>query len=153
MKGEWGKVVQDSYFILILPSSMGASAHFRGHGLPVSALPRYMTFHKARMWDPWPVSGWSPPVKLQWSIKPSMTQGLKYQLLSWTEVGGITFTGSLTFWGRNYFFNFSTPVYKMWIIQEPNTLELWNKLHLKRKKRRVSTMFKILSTYICWINI
>ena len=52
------------------------------------------------------------------------------------------------------FFYFSTPVYKMWIIQEPNTLELWNKLHLKReKKRRVYTMFKMFSTYICWINI
>jgi len=32
-------------------------------------------------------------------------------------------------------------VYKMWIIQEPNQLELWNKLLLKRKKRRVYTMF------------
>jgi len=30
----------------------------------------------------------------------------------------------LTFWRRNYFLNFSTPVYKMRIIQEPNTLEL-----------------------------
>jgi len=41
---------------------------------------------------------------------------------------------TLTFWHRNYFFNFSTPVYKMWIIQEPNTLELWNKLHFEEKK-------------------
>ena len=40
----------------------------------------------------------------------------------------------LTFWRRNYFFNFSTPVYKMWIIQEPNTLELWNKLHFEEKR-------------------
>jgi len=32
---------------------------------------------------------------------------------------------SLIIWRRNYFFlNFSTPVYKMSIIQEPNTLEL-----------------------------
>ena len=31
----------------------------------------------------------------------------------------------LTFWRRNYFFLISAhPVYKMWIIQEPNTLEL-----------------------------
>ena len=36
---------------------------------------------------------------------------------------------SLTFWRRN-FFNFSTPCIKMWIIQEPNILELWNKLHI-----------------------
>ena len=27
-----------------------------------------------------------------------------------------------------------TPVYKMWIIQEPNKLELWNKLHFEEKK-------------------
>ena len=26
------------------------------------------------------------------------------------------------------------PVYKMWIIEEPNTLELWNKLHFEEKK-------------------
>ena len=26
------------------------------------------------------------------------------------------------------------PVYKMWIIQEPNTLELWHKLHSEEKK-------------------
>ena len=32
--------------------------------------------------------------------------------------------GRLTFWHRNYFFSFSTPVYKMRIIQEPNTIEL-----------------------------
>ena len=33
-----------------------------------------------------------------------------------------------------FFFNFSTPVYKMWIIQEPNKLELWNKLHFEEEK-------------------
>ena len=61
----------------------------------------------------------------------------------------------LTFWRRNYFFKFlAHPVYKMWIIQKPNTLELWNKLHFEeKKKRRVYTVFKIFSTYICWINI
>ena len=26
------------------------------------------------------------------------------------------------------------PVYKMWIIQEPNKLELWNKLHFEEEK-------------------
>jgi len=45
------------------------------------------------------------------------------------------------------------PVYKMWIIQEPNMLELWNKRHFEEKKRRVYTMFKILRNYICWIHI
>jgi len=51
-----------------------------------------------------------------------------------------------------FFLILAHSVYKMWIIQEPNTLELWNKLH-SEKKRRLYTMFKIFSTYICWINI
>jgi len=42
---------------------------------------------------------------------------------------------SLTFWRRNYFFLIlAHPVYKMWIIQEPNTLDLWNKLYFEKKK-------------------
>jgi len=41
----------------------------------------------------------------------------------------------LTFLWMNYFFLIlAHPVYKMWIIQEPNTLELWNKLHFEDKK-------------------
>ena len=41
----------------------------------------------------------------------------------------------LTFWRRELFFLIlAHPVYKMWIIQEPNTLELWNKLHFEEKK-------------------
>ena len=53
-----------------------------------------------------------------------------------------------------FFLILAHPVYKMWIIQEPNMLELWNKLHFEdKKKRRVYTMLKIFSTYICWINI
>ena len=41
----------------------------------------------------------------------------------------------LTFRRRNYFFLIlAHPVYKMWIIQEPNTLELWNKLHFEDEK-------------------
>ena len=32
------------------------------------------------------------------------------------------------------FFYLAHPVYKMWIIQEPNRLELWNKLHFEEEK-------------------
>ena len=32
------------------------------------------------------------------------------------------------------FFILAHPVCKMWIIQEPNTLELWNKLHFEGGK-------------------
>ena len=42
---------------------------------------------------------------------------------------------SLFFWRRNYFFLIlAHPVYKMWMIQEPNKLELWNKLHFEEEK-------------------
>ena len=33
-----------------------------------------------------------------------------------------------------FFFYFSTHCIKMWIKQEPNMLELWNKLHFEEKK-------------------
>jgi len=60
----------------------------------------------------------------------------------------------LTIWRRNFFFLIlAHSIYKMWIKQEPNTLELWNKLHFKEKKRRACTVFKIFCTCICWINI
>ena len=33
-----------------------------------------------------------------------------------------------------FFLILAPSIYKMWIIQEPNELELWNKLHFKEKK-------------------
>ena len=33
-----------------------------------------------------------------------------------------------------FFLILAHPVYKMWIIQEPNTLDLWNKLHFEEEK-------------------
>ena len=42
---------------------------------------------------------------------------------------------TLTFWHRNYFFLIlAHPVYKIWITQEPNTLESWNKLHFEKEE-------------------
>ena len=34
-----------------------------------------------------------------------------------------------------FFLILAHPVYKMWIIQEPNNLELWNKLHFEEEKK------------------
>jgi len=36
-----------------------------------------------------------------------------------------------------FFFILAHPVYNIWIIQEPNTLELWNKLHFGEKKTEI----------------
>jgi len=33
-----------------------------------------------------------------------------------------------------FFLILAHPVYKMWIIQEPNMLDLWNKLHFEEEK-------------------
>jgi len=33
-----------------------------------------------------------------------------------------------------FFLILAHSVYKIWIIQEPNTLELWNKLHFEEEK-------------------
>jgi len=43
----------------------------------------------------------------------------------------------LTFWRRNFLILAHT-VYKMWIIQEPNKLELWNKLHFEEGEKTES---------------
>jgi hypothetical protein len=53
-----------------------------------------------------------------------------------------------------FFLILAHPVYKMWIIQEPNTLELWNKLQLEEKKNEeYIPCLKYSVIYICWINI
>jgi len=72
-------------------------------------------------------------------IKNVNNTGTRYvrimkQTAFWREKNG-EYTPCLTFWRRNYFFKIlSHPVYKMRIIQEPNTLELWNKLYFEEKK-------------------
>jgi len=43
----------------------------------------------------------------------------------------------LNFWRRDNFFILAHPVYKIWITQEPNTLDLWNKLHFEEKKTEI----------------
>ena len=41
---------------------------------------------------------------------------------------------TLTFRRRNFLLNFSTPVFKMWIIQEPKKVAFWNKRHFEEEK-------------------
>jgi hypothetical protein len=40
----------------------------------------------------------------------------------------------LTFWRRNFFQILAHPVFKMWVIQKPNKVALWNKRHFEEKK-------------------
>ena len=42
---------------------------------------------------------------------------------------------TLTFWRHIIFLILAHPVQEMWIMQEPNTLELLNKLHFEEEKK------------------
>ena len=44
----------------------------------------------------------------------------------------------LTFWRRIFFSQISAhPVFKMWVIQKPNKVALWNKRHFEEKKMEI----------------
>ena len=75
-------------------------------------------------------------------------------LIYWAKENPEDVLVAINLLAAEFFLILAHPVYKMWITQERNTLELWNKLHFEEKnERRVYNMFKIFSTYICWINI
>jgi len=65
-------------------------------------------------------------------IKTSCSQeGEKGRLLSHYTIGQFQFNLLAP---ELFFLILAHSVYKKWIIQEPNKLELWNKLHFKEKK-------------------
>jgi hypothetical protein len=43
----------------------------------------------------------------------------------------------LTLWRQSFFKIFAHPVFKMWIIQEPNEVELWNKRNFEEKRQEI----------------
>ena len=43
----------------------------------------------------------------------------------------------LTFWRRIFFQILAHPVFKMWVIQEPNKVALWNKRHFEETKMEI----------------
>jgi len=51
-----------------------------------------------------------------------------------THKNDVISKGLVTFGAGIIFLIIAHPVYKMWIIQEPNMLELWNKLHFEEEK-------------------
>ena len=53
------------------------------------------------------------------------------------------------FGARIIFLILAHPVYKMWKIQEPNMLELWNKLHFEeRKTENIQHVYNIQYLYL-----
>ena len=100
-------------------------------------------------------SGWILYRELAQSWRGWLLTGGRVWRVLWKFTGNLSIaqwlifrvTILLTFWRRNWFFLiFGTPVYKMWIIQEPNTLELWNKWHFEEKKTKI-----IYHVYKMWI--
>ena len=43
----------------------------------------------------------------------------------------------LTFWRRTFFQILAHPVFKMWVIQKPSKVALWNKRHFEEKKMEI----------------
>ena len=43
----------------------------------------------------------------------------------------------LTFWLRTFLQILAQPVIKMWVIQKPNKVALWNKRHFEEKKMEI----------------
>ena len=62
------------------------------------------------------------------SISRSGVWCRKYHEVNWTD-------DCQPFGAGIIFLILAHSVYKMWIIQKPNKLELWNKLHFKEKKK------------------
>ena len=75
----------------------------------------------------------SQPVSLQ-SFRPVVVRSVRSHNTQSDLCPPVFRCGCLTFWRRNCFLILAHIVYKMWIIQEPNKLELWNKLHFEEKK-------------------
>ena len=74
------------------------------------------------------INSWGKPLPLKVFTTVNVT--------TWKQNKGRV--SSLTFWCRNYFFLIlAHSVNKMWIIQEPNKLELWNKLNFEEKKTEI----------------
>jgi len=55
-----------------------------------------------------------------------VSMAMIFTLICTEDVGSINL-----FAPELFFLILAHPVYKMWIIQEPNALELWNKLHFE----------------------
>ena len=55
--------------------------------------------------------------------------------------------------GTDFFLMSAHPVSKIWIIQEPNKLVLWNELHFEEKETECIKHVQIFSYSLCWIKI
>ena len=92
------------------------------------------------------------PVYKMWIIQEPNTLEL-WNTLHFEDKKG-EYIPCLTYWCRNYFFNFSTPC--IWNVNNIGTkyVRIMKQNAFGREKKwSLYTMFKIFSTYICWINI
>ena len=86
------------------------------------------------LWAAFVINSPPPPRVLRHGLglRVVATHGLIKQLNTAVLLHNLTI---LTLWRRNFLLNFSTPVFKMWIIQEPKKVALWNKRHFEERKK------------------
>jgi len=119
---------------------------------PLTGLRNHPHWTHHTRWDSSGLKQWPPPDNTQHSQQtnihatgrirtrnPSKRAAANLRLIlrdHWDQLNNffIFANFSLTFWSRNNFLILAHSVYKMWIIQEPNKLELWNKLHFEEEE-------------------
>jgi len=108
-----GNVAATSVYIASLCPEHTAGSHIRGS----------LSVH-ATLWHVWP-SSWNSITgnlakhlhSVTWNLFKTLAEG-------GMDVGNLTKWSLLTLLCRNFLLNFSTPVFKMWIIQEPKKVSI-----------------------------
>ena len=104
--------------IIILPSMPWSSKWFLSlRFLPVHSSPLPHTFYMPR-----------PPLSTRFVHANSICWAVQISNLLGPEL---------------FFLILAHPVYKMWVIQEPNTLESWNKLHFEEREKKTESIYRV----------
>ena len=95
--------------------------------------------------ETWILCFWKDHLKCMWderndnSCVPVAIKYAKlilYYIKNVIEFTNVTFP--LTFWRQIFFFQIlAHPVFKMWVIQKPNKVALWNKRHFEERKMEI----------------
>ena len=90
--------------------------------------------------------------KCDWTLYGEEKSAMNYVYEKKTPAGFLRLVNLLA---TDFFFFriLAHPVFKMWVIQEPNKVALWNKRHFEEKEMEIIRMFKILGTDIYWKNV
>jgi hypothetical protein len=111
--------------------------------------PRYEGKTRGCNWSHWAPDDGREKSETCWAVNKRQDNKLKIYCIRMATYLNCTMMHGLTNL-KFYIYILAHSVCKMRIMHEPQKSALWNKRHLEEKKRRVCSMFKIISTYSCW---